>query len=70
MTFCDNHGHLGEHASHYHLPNCTLDEIVRDLDRFGIAKSCVFGFTGVFSERVRVDPGQDSNIEDITVQMD
>lgn len=28
------------------------------------------GFTGVFSERVRVDPGQDSNIEDITVQMD
>jgi hypothetical protein len=26
------------------------------------------GFTGVFSERVRVDPGQNSDVEEITVE--
>jgi len=50
MSFADNHGHLGGRACHYHLPNCDLDGIVRDMDRLGVEKTCVFSFTGVFSD--------------------
>lgn len=50
MTFADCHGHLGGTACHYHLPDCTLDGIVADMDRFGIEKVCVFSFTVVFSD--------------------
>jgi hypothetical protein len=60
MTFCDNHGHMGGHLSHYHLPNCTLDGIVRDMDRLGVERACVFGFTGVTSDE---QPGNDAVIE-------
>lgn len=50
MTFRDCHGHLGGRACHYHLPGCTLDGIVRDMDRLGVLTVCAFGFTGVFSD--------------------
>jgi predicted TIM-barrel fold metal-dependent hydrolase len=50
MTFCDNHGHLGGRACHYHLPNCTHDGIVRDMKRLGVEKACVFSFAGIFSD--------------------
>ena len=50
MTFWDNHGHLGERACHYHLPDCTHEGIVRDMDRLGVEKVCVFSFAGVFSD--------------------
>jgi predicted TIM-barrel fold metal-dependent hydrolase len=47
MTFLDCHGHMGGRAAHYHLPHCTLEGIVHDLDRFGVEKNCIFPFTGV-----------------------
>lgn len=50
MTFWDNHGHIGGRACHYHLPNATLDGIVRDMERLGVAKTCVFSFAGIFSD--------------------
>lgn len=50
MTFWDNHGHLGGRASHYHLPDCTTDGIVREMDRMGVEKVCAFSFAGVFSD--------------------
>lgn len=52
MRFQDCHGHLGGRAAHYHLPDCSLEGIVRDLDRFGVEKVCVFSFAGVFSDEV------------------
>lgn len=54
--FADNHGHIGGRACHYHLPNCDLEGIVRDIRRFGIEKNVIFGFTGVFSDE---QPGND-----------
>jgi predicted TIM-barrel fold metal-dependent hydrolase len=50
MRFADCHGHLGGRASHYHLPNCSLDGIVRDMDRLGVERVCAFSFAGVFSD--------------------
>ncbi len=50
MTFLDCHGHLGGRASHYHLPNCTTEGILHDMDRLGVRKVCVFSFAGVFSD--------------------
>ncbi len=50
MVFHDCHGHLGGHAAHYHLPDCDLEGIVRELDRFGTQKICVFSFAGVNSD--------------------
>lgn len=52
ITIWDNHGHLGGYSPHYDLPNCTLDGVVRDLDRFGVEKVCVFSFAGVFADEV------------------
>ncbi|MEW6754050.1 MAG: amidohydrolase family protein [Candidatus Latescibacterota bacterium] len=52
LRFRDCHGHLGGRAAHYHLPDCTVDGIVRDLDRFGVDSVCVFSFAGVFSDEV------------------
>ncbi len=56
MTFLDCHGHRGEYACHYHLPNATLEGVVADMDRLGVRTTCVFGFTGVFSDE---KPGND-----------
>ncbi len=56
MTFADNHGHMGGLACHYHLPNGTLDGIVADQERFGIEKSIIFSFSGIFSDE---QPGND-----------
>jgi predicted TIM-barrel fold metal-dependent hydrolase len=56
MRFADCHGHMGPHAAHYHLPGASLDGMLADLDRFGVEKICIFGFTGVFSDE---QPGND-----------
>ncbi|MFW6060141.1 MAG: amidohydrolase family protein [Phycisphaeraceae bacterium] len=50
MTFQDCHGHLSLHCNHYHIPDHELDEIVREMDRLGVEKVCVFGLSGVFSD--------------------
>ena len=56
MVFHDCHGHLGGKACHYHLPGCSLDGIVADMDRLGGRLACVFSFDGVFSDE---QPGND-----------
>ncbi|MCD6416847.1 MAG: amidohydrolase family protein [Planctomycetes bacterium] len=50
MEFHDCHGHLGPRAATYHLPDCDLDSIVRQMDRLGVQKTCVFSFAGVTSD--------------------
>ena len=50
MVFHDCHGHLGGHAAHYHLPDCDLEGIVREMDRLGERKICVFSFAGVHGD--------------------
>ncbi|MCC7261878.1 MAG: amidohydrolase family protein [Candidatus Latescibacteria bacterium] len=50
MKFLDCHGHLGGRAAHYHLPNCDLDGIVRDMDHLGVERICAFAFAGVNSD--------------------
>ena len=50
MRFQDCHGHIGGRASHYHLPNCTTDGIVHDMDQLGVDRVCVFSFAGIFSD--------------------
>ncbi len=50
MVFDDCHGHLGGKAAHYHLPDCDLAEIVREMERMGVRKTCAFSFSGVFSD--------------------
>jgi predicted TIM-barrel fold metal-dependent hydrolase len=52
MTFRDSHGHLGGHSAHYHVPNGSLEETVREMDRFGIERACVFSLSGVTSDEV------------------
>ena len=47
--FYDCHGHIGW-ASPHHVVRDTLDEIVADMDRFGIRSCCVFGLEGVFGD--------------------
>ena len=43
----DCHGHLGR-ASHYHIPDGELADVVRELDRMGVEKAIVFPFSGIF----------------------
>ena len=50
MRFWDCHGHIGGRACHYHLPDSSLDETVREMDRLGVERICVFSFTGIFSD--------------------
>lgn len=50
MNFYDCHGHLGGRSCHYHLPDCDTDSIVREMDRLGVRKTCVFSFAGVHSD--------------------
>lgn len=52
MTFHDCHGHLGGRTCHAHLPNCTVDGIMADAEHFGVQKSCVFQYTGLYSDEV------------------
>jgi hypothetical protein len=49
MTFLDCHGHFGR-ASHYHLPDSSLEDVVAEMDRMGVRKVLLFGFAGVFSD--------------------
>lgn len=56
MTFLDNHGHLDTRCAHYHLPDAELEQVVAEMSRLGVEKTCVFGFTGVFSDE---KPGND-----------
>jgi hypothetical protein len=46
----DCHGHLGGRACHYHVPDGSIVETVRELDRQKVRKVCVFSFAGVFSD--------------------
>jgi predicted TIM-barrel fold metal-dependent hydrolase len=50
MRFADCHGHLGGRAPHYHLPGCSLEGIVRDMDRLGVERICAFAFAGINSD--------------------
>ncbi|MBN2308301.1 MAG: amidohydrolase family protein [Candidatus Hydrogenedentes bacterium] len=50
LTFADCHGHLGGRACHYHLPDCSLDATVAEMDRLGVERCCVFSFTVVFGD--------------------
>lgn len=50
MQFHDCHGHLGGRAASYHLPDCDLDSIVREMSRLGVRKTCAFSFAGVHSD--------------------
>jgi predicted TIM-barrel fold metal-dependent hydrolase len=56
MTFLDCHGHRGSYACHYHLPACSLEGLVADMDRLGVRTTCIFSFMGVFSDE---QPGND-----------
>lgn len=48
----DNHGHLGNSSCHYYIPDGHVDELVREMDRFGIEKVCAFSLSGLFSDEV------------------
>lgn len=50
MTFLDCHGHLGPNSAHYHIPDRDIDSMVAEMDRLGVEKVCVFGFSGIFSD--------------------
>jgi predicted TIM-barrel fold metal-dependent hydrolase len=50
MLFDDCHGHLGGHGCSYHLPDCDLESTVREMERLGDRRACVFCFTGVTSD--------------------
>lgn len=50
MTFYDVHGHLGEYNAHYHVPNSSVDKVVKDIKFYGIEKVCAFNFSGVYSD--------------------
>ncbi len=52
----DCHGHRGDTAQHYHLPDGDLDSVVAEMDRLGVERTIIFGFTGVFSDE---RPGND-----------
>ena len=47
--FYDCHGHIGWCSPH-HVVEDTLDDLVREMDKFGIRKCCVFGLEGVFGD--------------------
>jgi predicted TIM-barrel fold metal-dependent hydrolase len=66
-AFGDNHGHMGGRASNYHIPECSLKEIVRDIRRFKIEKSVIFSFTGTRSDE---RPGNDHVTEAINAYPD
>jgi len=50
MRFWDCHGHLGGRFSHYHIPGGSLEQTVAEMERLGVEKACVFGFSGVTSD--------------------
>jgi len=50
IQFHDCHGHLGGRAAHYHVPDGDLDSVIREMDRLGVQKTCVFSFVGVVSD--------------------
>jgi predicted TIM-barrel fold metal-dependent hydrolase len=50
MRFWDCHGHLGGRFSHYHVPGGDLGATVREMERLGVEKGCVFSFAGVTSD--------------------
>ncbi|MGQ9730831.1 MAG: amidohydrolase family protein [Candidatus Zipacnadales bacterium] len=49
LTVYDCHGHLGSSTPH-HVIDDTLDQIVAEMDRFGVRVCCVFSLEGVFSD--------------------
>jgi len=49
LRIWDCHGHLGR-FSHYHIPGSDIDNTVREMDRLGVERCCVFSFAGVTSD--------------------
>ena len=47
--FYDSHGHVGWCSPH-HVVEDDLDDLVREMDRFGIRRCFVFGLEGVFGD--------------------
>jgi len=45
----DCHGHIGA-ATPHHVIDDSLDDIVREMDRFGVRVCCVFSLEGVFGD--------------------
>lgn len=45
----DCHGHLGTSTPHHVIDN-SLEEMVAEMDRFGVRVCCVFGLEGVFGD--------------------
>jgi predicted TIM-barrel fold metal-dependent hydrolase len=50
MLFDDCHGHLGGRSPSYHVPGGDLESTVREMERLGSRRACVFSFTGVSSD--------------------
>jgi predicted TIM-barrel fold metal-dependent hydrolase len=46
----DNHGHLGAACAHYHVPDGSPEQLLREMDRLGVQQVCVFSLQGVFSD--------------------
>lgn len=46
----DNHGHVGGTSSQYHITDGDADGLIREMDRFGVEKICVFSLSGVFTD--------------------
>jgi len=49
LEVCDCHGHLGSSTPH-HVIESSLDDMVGEMDRFGVRVCCVFGLEGVFAD--------------------
>lgn len=50
LAIFDNHGHLGGHCLHYHVPAGDTEAMLREMDRYGLEQVCVFSLQGVFSD--------------------
>jgi predicted TIM-barrel fold metal-dependent hydrolase len=52
MKFYDVHGHLGKYRVDYHIPKSKIEEVVADIEYYGLKIVCVFSFAGVRSDEV------------------
>jgi len=48
----DAHTHMGSHFNYYPLPNASVGDLVREMDRHGVRRSITFSFAGVNSDLV------------------
>ena len=56
MSFLDCHGHLGGYSPEYHIPDSDVDSTVREMERMGVDKACVFSFSVIHGDE---RPGND-----------